>query len=573
MGVGVLGDCILSFSLRVATMLSVVAVAGCSSTLAPTEQSDIGNSIVSGENSENASVFPYNPLVYHLDLAILAYQLHGQSLIWPHDPYYEELSNKTKGRATMVEKVKGWAATTGNAQILGPQLDSYRGPGSLNGFANNASHDPIIYNYSLLDPWNKSIMNAAGIWTEYMTPKAITSQIKETHVCYRPTGASNSATTSIQIERKHDNVSANANSYLLAFEGGTGDKGEANQPPSQSIMGFIMTRDNPNGTYDVHIAFRGSRSGSAGRAVLQSFSGKNAKGNPDWITDLGYDRLSSAGGGGFVSTVGKVHRGFLTSLKSIMPNLMNCLQKVPAFKDNIAPNNITVTGHSLGGALAQQFTSSILMGNKFGPDGTGASLPSTLRDWPWRNIKLVTYGAPRVGDAEFAEKLTVEKLQSEFFSTAISPTDFDAIKVSNASIKPRISNPNRPAAYRVLNTKDPITTQKGAGGKHVGKTVYVNPRKFSNLVGAPDFSAHEQRQIRDYILAGLPGNRSPKLAIRYIDMLKINPTRDSKQNGTPAEVDKLIATVKNYYQKNNIWFNLEAYEKNIALRRQIRGNQ
>jgi hypothetical protein len=551
-------------------LVAGLALAGCSSTLVTSDQSNLNSETV---NINASSVFPYNPLVYHLDLAILAYQLHGQSLVWPHDPYYEELSNKTKGRAGMIAKVKAWAGQTGNAQIIAPKLDSYRGPGSLNGFANNSSHDPIVYNYSLLDPWNNSIMNAAGIWTEYMTPRTITSKIKETHVCYRPTGAGNSASTSIQIIPGHNNVSKSANAYLLAFEGGTGDKGEAGQPPSQSIMGFIMTRDNPDGTYDVHISFRGSRSGSAGRAVLQSFSGKNAKGNPDWITDLGYDRLSSGAGGAFVSTVGKVHRGFVTSLKSIMPNLMNCLQKVPSFKDKVAPNNIYVTGHSLGGALAQQFVSSILLGNKYGPDGTGVSIPGSLGNWPWQNIKLVTFGAPRVGDAEFAKKLTVDKLQSEFFSTAISPTDPKAIKVSEVSILSRLANSNRPAAYRVLNSKDPITSQKGAGGKHVGKTVYVNPQKLGGSIGAPDFSAHEQRQIRDYMLSGLPGNRAPNLAIRYVDMLQLNPTRDAKQNGTPAEIQKLVDTVKNYYRTNKIWFNLEAFEKNVALRKQIRGNE
>jgi hypothetical protein len=33
----------------------------------------------------------YDELVYHLDLCTLAYQLHGQSLIWPMDPYLEQL--------------------------------------------------------------------------------------------------------------------------------------------------------------------------------------------------------------------------------------------------------------------------------------------------------------------------------------------------------------------------------------------------------------------------------------------------------------------------------------------------
>jgi hypothetical protein len=26
--------------------------------------------------------FPYHPLVYHMDLSIMAYQMHGQSMVW-----------------------------------------------------------------------------------------------------------------------------------------------------------------------------------------------------------------------------------------------------------------------------------------------------------------------------------------------------------------------------------------------------------------------------------------------------------------------------------------------------------
>lgn len=550
---------------RFFAILLYTILAGCSSTFELEKQSKIEATV-----SDTSTVFPYHPLIYNLDLAILAYQLHGQSLIWPHDPYFEELSNRNKDRASMIAKVQKWAKEKGLEQSKVAQLDAYRGPGSLNDFQNNQSHDPIIYNYSLIDPWNNAIMNGAGTWTEYLTPSLVTGQIKQAQVCYRPPGQSNSASISNVIKRRHDNVSGTANDYLLAFEGGTGDKGEANQPASQSIMGFILTRENPDGTYDVHISFRGSRSGSAARAVLEAISEKNAKGNPDWITDLGYDRIGADSGGAFVSTIGKVHRGFAQSLKSIMPNLINCLIKVPTLKEGSAPNNIYVTGHSLGGALAQQFVSSILVGNRFGPDGNGSRMPDSLRGWPWTNIKLVTFGAPRVGDAEFAKSLTVNKLQSEFFSTLVSPADPKAIKVSDSQIVPRLKDSNRPVAFRVLNSKDPITTQKGAGGKHVGKTVYINPKKITNVVSGPDFSAHEQRQIRDFILAGLPGSKAPRLAIRYVDMLTINPTRNDENKGTLEEVRKLVDAVKRYYDINNTWFDSDAFEKNALLREQIR---
>jgi len=66
--------------------------------------------------------------------------------------------------------------------------------------------------------------------------------------------------------RRHGSVSG-ARDVLLVFEGGTGDKGDPGQPSSQSLMGFVLLRHAPTGDhYDVHVTFRGNRSGSAGRA-------------------------------------------------------------------------------------------------------------------------------------------------------------------------------------------------------------------------------------------------------------------------------------------------------------------
>ena len=79
--------------------------------------------------------FPYHPLVYHLDLSILAYQLYSQTLVWPFDPYYEEMNSPSGGRATFMRKVRKWARKQG-AELSGPDagLNAYRGPGVLGGF-------------------------------------------------------------------------------------------------------------------------------------------------------------------------------------------------------------------------------------------------------------------------------------------------------------------------------------------------------------------------------------------------------------------------------------------------------
>jgi Lipase (class 3) len=519
------------------------------------------------QTANQTTDMPYHPLVYHLDLSIFAYQLYGQSLVWPHDPYYEELAANGAERNTMIRKVQDWTQAQSAVQKTKSRgLKGYRGPGVLNGFVDNPTHDPIIYDYSLVHPWSNTITNAAGLWTEYLTPKKITRRIKDGYFCYRPYGKPESASSVASIKRDHADVDKNAHDVLLAFEGGTGDKGEPDQPHSQSLMGFVLLRQKTNGRYDAHIAFRGSRSGSAGRAVKQAFSDENAKGNPDWITDLGYNRLSSGEGGALVSKRGQVHRGFAQSIKSTLPQIRRCLEKAADIKNGKPPENIFVTGHSLGGALAQQFTAAVLLGDRYGPDGTGPAMPSRLKNWPWRNIKLLTYGAPRVGDIEFAEALTVEKLKSEQFATAFNPVDPDALKVTDISILPRLSNPQMPAGFRVLNSKDPITTEKVVGGKHVGKTVYVNKPNLLDAVSPPDFNAHEQRQIRDYMIESLKDPRIPELAIRYVAMTEINPARNKKKKGSPAELQKLADATNSYYQNNQVWFDGARFDANVAVR-------
>ena len=105
--------------------------------------------------------FPYHPLLYHLDLSTLSYQLYAQTLVWPFDPYYEELSNWANDRAKYMKKVRSWAQEHGPEQVRRPAgLSGYRGPGVLGGFEDNPFHPTRSSSRKLKpNPW-KSVLTA-----------------------------------------------------------------------------------------------------------------------------------------------------------------------------------------------------------------------------------------------------------------------------------------------------------------------------------------------------------------------------------------------------------------------------
>jgi len=508
--------------------------------------------------------FPYHPLVYHLDLATLAYQLYGQSLVFPFDPYYEEMGHSKEGRAAFIKKVKKWIAqNAATQQKKHSALHAFRGPGVLGNFPNNPSHDPILYRYDLLYPWSDNITHPEKRWLIYQTPKDITQRIHSVYVAYRKTGGKTGQAVIEQLPftSVKRQVAKGASDVLLCFEGGTGDKGESGQPHSQSLMGFVLLRKKSANGYDIHISFRGSRSGDAGRAFKQAFSTKKAQGNPDWITDLGWFQIPSEKGSSAITSLGKVHRGFVRSVESIFPQLLACLKKVDALTGKVAPQNIYVTGHSLGGGLAQQFVSAILLGSKYGPGGAGPDMPKALAQWPWKQIKLITFSAPRAGDALWAKTLTEKHLQSKFWSHPIKPTDDKALKVSDPSIVQRLLRTDRPAAYRVLISNDPITSGKIGGGKHVGQTVYADNR--GNPM--PDFASHEVVGVRKFMYLTLADKRIPLKSWAYASREQLHKELTSKQRATEREFQARVAIIKKYYSEHSITFDSQALDQGLQL--------
>lgn len=76
-----------------------------------------------------------------------------------------------------------------------------------------------------------------------------------------------------------------------------------------------------------------------------------------------------------------IHSGFQSAYQAVQSNILSTV------KSQLASNpsyRVVITGHSLGGALASLSAISLKSG-----------LPNT-------NLKLYTYGQPRVGNAPFA---------------------------------------------------------------------------------------------------------------------------------------------------------------------------
>jgi hypothetical protein len=530
--------------IRAAAVVLAGLLVGCEITLDRSEEA------AAAVREQDLSGLPYHPLVHHLDLSILAYHLYGQSLVWPFDPYYEDVGSDDE-RAAFMDVVRDWAARRGDAQVeAGAGLDAYRGPGSLSGFDDNDSHDPILYQYSRLHPWSTSVTNAAGTWVEYLTPPEITSPIRDVSVCTRPTGGAEGDVVVHQLTPAQEDWATGAEDTLLVFEGGTGDKGEQGQPSSQSLMGFALLRARPTDGYDVHISFRGSRSGSTIRAALDAFSENDAAGNPDWITDLGYDTIDAP----WIATTGQVSRGMAHAVQTLLPQLFGCLDDAAQTRD--APSNIFVTGHSLGGGLAQHFVSAIMMGNSYGPGGD--AMPDSLADWPWTRAKLITISAPRVGDEEWAEALTTDHLGMDFFG-ADTTYDTRAIGVTDLDVIPRLTDPDQAAAYRVLIPTDPITTAFLAEGKHVGKTVYV---ALPSETAPSDADDHEPEFVRDFMTSTLRDSaRIPAVAWRYRAMEELNPSRDADAAGSVEEYQKLAEATRAYYADSDQYFDLAAFDE------------
>jgi hypothetical protein len=319
------------------------------------------------------------PELLHLDLCTLAYQLYHQSLVWPLDPFYEFVARLMSDRRdTLMARV--------HAHSKKQRGEHYAGPASLRGLGeSNTTLDPVLTHYGRLAPRLPAWTRDGSKFLAIRAPGYVADRIRKVSVSTHaelPRGQGVVGAAKVTTISEHDS----GWDHLIAFEGGTGSFGGS--AAAWSLMGYVLKRAREGGGHDIHIVFRGSRSGSAVRAAAQGVS--KHKGNADWVTDTDVELVSEP----LVSSTGKVARGFATALKTCFGTIQAALSEMHRLYG--PPKGIGITGHSLGAALAAQLSAAIVIGE------WGVGLRNTLADWPWGSLRGFFMAEPPVGDRDMA---------------------------------------------------------------------------------------------------------------------------------------------------------------------------
>ena len=170
----------------------------------------------------------YNSDVHLLDLCIFSYHLHAQTLIWPMDPYYEQMVQSLGDRRErFMAEVR--RKTANRSDLHGP--GSCQGNQS-SGWPSNNTLEPIISKYTRIYPWHPSFTRPTGTtepWVVYNTPSWITDSINVVKmVRYKTSPGPYTGIPTPQVDPIHNNrpeylsLLPNATDLLYCFEGGTG---------------------------------------------------------------------------------------------------------------------------------------------------------------------------------------------------------------------------------------------------------------------------------------------------------------------------------------------------------------
>lgn len=323
--------------------------------------------------------------ILHCDLSILSYHLYHQSVVWPLDPWYDVMTRKLSDRRTLfMAGVHDWC------DAVDPG-DGFRGPSSATfGGNSNRELDPVVTRYDQLNPRLPAFTGTADGYVTIQTPKYLTDRIRTLEVArYNDSPNLNGHPQGNRVEIFEVCDYPNGSDHVIGFEGGHGLSALTTEP-AWSLMGYVMMRKDPAdpSVHDIHIAFRGSRSGgSVARTILQAL-GKH--GNPDWVTDLANFKTDND----WISREGRVGRGFSYALQTCFGTLYEAIKRLHTIYG--PPRQVTLTGHSLGAALSCQMALAMANGR------FGAYLARAFPAWPWDSIRYVGFAQPTCGSSEFS---------------------------------------------------------------------------------------------------------------------------------------------------------------------------
>ena len=119
-------------------------------------------------------------------------------------------------------------------------------------------------------------------------------------------------------------------------------------------------------------------------AIVVAFRGTQPNRPMDWFVDF---RATS---GPWAHNVGHVHDGFYSALRNVWGVTLASGEILPRRLLNRADKTIWITGHSLGGALAELCAAQAMFVSKIPVQG------------------VYTFGQPRVGNKDFADALNAE---------------------------------------------------------------------------------------------------------------------------------------------------------------------